>query len=94
MGGPTGPVSSGGGLPSGGGGGLGIPKSGGSGSGSSIGAAPVSLPLQLPPIKGVPAMLTAFALIAAVASSRILKVLADKAVAAKAGDRCPLEEQR
>jgi hypothetical protein len=77
----------------GGGGGVTLPKPSG-GNGGSIGTAPVSLPLAIPPIKSTSVMFIALAFLLAAASSRILKSLADRAVAAKASDRCPLEENR
>jgi hypothetical protein len=54
---------------------------------------PASLPLNIPPVKPIPVALTVVAFAAAFGSSRILKVLADHAVAARGGDRCPLEEK-
>jgi hypothetical protein len=85
--GSTGGVSSFGGS-----GGMALPSSSGSGTGGgTVGTSPVSAPLSLPPVKGVPAGFAIGALLAALATALGLKVLAERAVAAKAA-RCPLEE--
>ena len=76
----------------GGGGAIHLPKSSGSGGGA-VATVPASLPINIPPMKSMPVMLAAFALLAAAGSSRILKVLADRALVARAADRCPLEEK-
>jgi len=68
-----------------------LPGSNG-GSGGNVASTPATLPINIPPIHGIPAMLTALSIVAAVGSSRILKHVADKALAARAADRCPLED--
>jgi hypothetical protein len=65
-------------------------SSGGAGTGT-VGVSPVSAPLSLPPVKGVPAGIAIGALLAALLAGLGFKVLAERAVAA-AADRCPLEE--
>ncbi|MFN2543860.1 MAG: hypothetical protein ABR600_04705 [Actinomycetota bacterium] len=77
----------------GGGGGTQPSGSGGDGTGGSVGTVPVALPIRIPPGKAIPAVLVVFGLLVAAGSSRILKVIADRAVAGTAGDRCPLEDR-
>jgi hypothetical protein len=70
------------------------PKS--SGGGGTVATTPISAPLSLPPVKGVPAALAVFALVAAAAASMGLRTLAERAMGAGAGagERCPLEEMK
>ena len=78
------------GSPAGGAGQVKFPKSNGSGGGP-VATVPVGLPLHVPPMKSVPVLLTALALAAAAGSGRFLKNLAQRALAGRAGERCPLE---
>jgi hypothetical protein len=93
-------TGSGGGFPTGGGGsgggGVTFPTTGGGGGGGSgpVATIPTSIPLPIPASKAVPALLVIAGLMLAGGSSRILKVIADKAVSGTAGERCPLEDPR
>ena len=76
-------------------GGLSLPVPSGPGSSSSSGGTgsttPVSAPLAMPPVRGVPAGLAVAGLLIALCAALGLRVLAERAVAA-AAQRCPHEE--
>ena len=79
-----------------GGGGLSLPVPSGSGSsgtsnGGTVSTTPVSAPLALPPVHGVPAGLAVAAILVALGAALGFRLLAERALAA-AAQRCPLEE--
>jgi len=65
----------------------------GSASGSVAGTVSTALPIPIAPGKPVSALLVAFGFLVVAGSSRVLRVIAERAVAGTPGERCPLEDR-
>ena len=65
----------------------------GSASGSAGGTISTALPIPIAPGKPVSALLVAFGFLVVAGSSRVLRVIAERAVAGTPGERCPLEDR-